>query len=211
MNDDERELALEAFYSHPEGDRRVARTRRAICEATMKLLRTCDLDKVTVTAIARTADIDRKTFYLHYKSIEDVLDDIGSGYVKATVHLWYSEANALPAPLSVDDAAEVLSRVCVMLVQNVLVNADILEHMTPDKLLSKLEGPLTEAIIEQDVLGISSAMGPLLPYAVSYVCSGLLAVLRRWLSEGKEVPLEDLADMMSRLVATGIGGIVKEG
>ena len=53
-------------------DRSVLRTRKAIMNAFDKLVSTSEVGKITVSAIAREADIDRKTFYLHYKSIQDL-------------------------------------------------------------------------------------------------------------------------------------------
>lgn len=46
-------------------DRRVVRTRKAIREAFFKLMEDQDYHKITIASIAREADIDRKTFYLH--------------------------------------------------------------------------------------------------------------------------------------------------
>ncbi|WP_392391644.1 TetR/AcrR family transcriptional regulator [Slackia piriformis] len=34
-----------------------------------------DYGKITISELAREADVDRKTFYLHYSSIEDMIDD----------------------------------------------------------------------------------------------------------------------------------------
>ena len=53
-------------------DRRIIRTKKAIDAALDKLLTEKDVSKITVSAIAREADIDRKTFYLHYSSIEEL-------------------------------------------------------------------------------------------------------------------------------------------
>ena len=47
-------------------DRRVVRTRKAIREAFFKLMENQDYHKITIASVAREADIDRKTFYLHY-------------------------------------------------------------------------------------------------------------------------------------------------
>ena len=57
-------------------DRRVARTKAAVHAAVLKLVQERAFDKVTVAAVAREADIDRKTFYLHYASVDDVVDEI---------------------------------------------------------------------------------------------------------------------------------------
>ena len=50
--------------SQPRVDRRVLRTRKAIHTAFIELLAEVDFDKITITALAKRADIDRKTFIL---------------------------------------------------------------------------------------------------------------------------------------------------
>lgn len=55
-------------------DKRVIRTRKAIQSAFETLVSTTPLTEITVTLITQTADINRKTFYLHYDSIDDLLD-----------------------------------------------------------------------------------------------------------------------------------------
>lgn len=56
-------------------DRRVVRTHRAIRDAYFDLIKEKDTIKISISEIARRADIDRKTFYLHYNSPEEVLDE----------------------------------------------------------------------------------------------------------------------------------------
>ena len=53
-------------------DRRVARTKKNIYMAFFRLVQTKAIDDITVSELARTADIDRKTFYLHYQTVQDV-------------------------------------------------------------------------------------------------------------------------------------------
>lgn len=57
-------------------DRRVVRTRKAIRQAFLTLMQETEYQKITITGIAREADIDRKTFYLHYQSVEDLANEI---------------------------------------------------------------------------------------------------------------------------------------
>ena len=53
-------------------DRRVARTKKNIYYAFFQLVQTKAIDEITVSELARAADIDRKTFYLHYQTVQDV-------------------------------------------------------------------------------------------------------------------------------------------
>ena len=57
-------------------DMRVIRTRKAIRQAFEELVLEEDVDRITVKAIADKACINRKTFYLHYDTIESHYDDI---------------------------------------------------------------------------------------------------------------------------------------
>ncbi|MCR4645752.1 MAG: TetR/AcrR family transcriptional regulator [Oscillospiraceae bacterium] len=56
-------------------DKRTQKTRQAIRNAYITLLLDRHAPRLTVTAIAREANIDRKTFYLHYDTVEDVERD----------------------------------------------------------------------------------------------------------------------------------------
>ena len=56
-------------------DRRVIKTKAAIRDVFFELLREKELTKITVAEISRRANIDRKTFYLHYTSVEEILEE----------------------------------------------------------------------------------------------------------------------------------------
>ena len=56
-------------------DRRVSRTKNAVMQAFLELSAQNDTGKVTVTELAKKANIDRKTFYLHYDSVDSVFEE----------------------------------------------------------------------------------------------------------------------------------------
>ena len=66
-------------------DRRVLKTRQAIEEALASLILKTDYDKITVSALAKEANINRKTFYLHYDSVDDVLDTMTKRHAQKTM------------------------------------------------------------------------------------------------------------------------------
>ena len=57
-------------------DRRQIRTKRRIREALTVLVMEKPVEKITIKELAERADIDRKTFYLHYGSISEVLSEM---------------------------------------------------------------------------------------------------------------------------------------
>ena len=188
------------------GDRRVVRTKRAIREAFLNLLHAEDYDRVTITAVAHEADIDRKTFYLHYDSVDDVLDEIIRERAEQTVALLREESLAQGGGV---DVADLFARLSVALVQDFSINKTVMKHVSPEMLLGKVEGPLTEAITECDALGLSSTMGPYLSFGVSFFCGGLLSTYRHWLAVDSDVPLEDLAALTSAAILSGVEGFLQ--
>lgn len=57
-------------------DKRSIRTETTIQNSLMQLLTYKSLTKITITELTKLAGIERKTFYLHYDSIDEVLTEI---------------------------------------------------------------------------------------------------------------------------------------
>ncbi|RDB61519.1 TetR/AcrR family transcriptional regulator [Gordonibacter sp. 28C] len=188
------------------GDRRVVRTKRAIREAFLNLLHAEDYDRVTITAVAHEADIDRKTFYLHYDSVDDVLDEIIRERAEQIVASLREESLAQGGGV---DVADLFARLSVALVQDYSITENMVRRVSSEKLLNKVEGPLTEAIVECDALGLASAMGPYLSFGVSFLCGGLLSAYRHWLAIDSDVPLENLAALTSAAILSGVEGFLQ--
>ena len=57
-------------------DLRVRRTLRNIREAFYELILEEDFHQISITELTKRADINRKTFYLHYNSLDDLVDEL---------------------------------------------------------------------------------------------------------------------------------------
>lgn len=57
-------------------DKRVYKTKQAIDDAFIELLEEKPLEKIMVTDIAKKANIARKTFYAHYKNMNELIDEV---------------------------------------------------------------------------------------------------------------------------------------
>ena len=57
-------------------DRRVERTRNSIISAFKEMIIEKEFKDITIKELAERANINRKTFYLHYESMEDILFDL---------------------------------------------------------------------------------------------------------------------------------------
>lgn len=59
-----------------KGNRRILYTKNIIKESLIELLETKEIHQVTVTDICKKADINRGTFYSHYKDAFDLLQSM---------------------------------------------------------------------------------------------------------------------------------------
>ena len=57
-------------------DRRVRRTRKQLRECLVTLLKQKKVQDITVRELTELADLNRGTFYLHYKDVFDLMDQI---------------------------------------------------------------------------------------------------------------------------------------
>lgn len=83
-------------------DRRIKRTRTAVFNAILDLMVEKDANKITVMELCKRADINKSTFYLHYKSIDDCLQScfqvVMDGVVKISQLIKYDEIKENPEP-----------------------------------------------------------------------------------------------------------------
>ncbi len=81
-------------------DKRILKTREAIFNAFLDLAAQKDIDKISVVELCQKADINKSTFYLHYKSIEECFqscfDFFSSQIVALGKDINYSNVSVAP-------------------------------------------------------------------------------------------------------------------
>lgn len=63
-------------------DRRCRKTKSAIKNALLTLLKEKNIGEISIKELADTADINRKTFYNHYTDLNDVFHELENEYVR---------------------------------------------------------------------------------------------------------------------------------
>ena len=135
-------------------DRRVRRSRRAIVAAFDRLIMDEPLERITVSRIAREADVDRKTFYQHYGSVDGLLDAIAEDVV--TDLLDEVERAVSPCAAGEDTARPLhafFAALAEHLSENVVLRQRYCEHVPPDLLFDRLARPLTRQVVDRGLVG----------------------------------------------------------
>lgn len=185
-------------------DRRVIRTRAAIHEAFITLVSEMRYDKITITALAQRANIDRKTFYTHYASIDELLEDIIRQRLHNSIGAldltdFYGNPDAFAkALLSAFEAALPLS---------VDERRSALGNVPVDKILTYWTEAAKESIVSQ--------AGPLpadaqrrIDVLLDFYLGGIFNAYVRWLKCKSELPLETALGLLSEGIANGLSGLM---
>ncbi|MBX4262605.1 TetR/AcrR family transcriptional regulator [Clostridium estertheticum] len=114
------------------GNQRVMLTKRLIREALLKMLKTRNINKISIRELCQVAGINRTTFYNHYGSQYDVLNEIAETYIQNTS---FTVINDIAAGKNID---ECLTRVLQYMKDNLefaklvldLDNYDLITHIT---------------------------------------------------------------------------------
>ena len=183
-----------------KSDRRVAYTKRVLREALVKLLRNQHISDITITSICESADINRSTFYLHYRDQYDLLHKIEE---------------------------EVLHDVCerLTIAQESINEKDAWTPVTQEMILSiliyaKENYDLAMALFsnncdfsfQQDIVDLVKRIVPfpkapidqrLVDIIMTHAVNGAIELLVRWLHEGATEDPNTIADLLLKLVYSG--------
>ncbi len=183
-----------------KSDLRVVKTRAAIKNAIKQMICEMPLSAITVKELTERAMIHRKTFYLHYQSIEDLFEDLGNDVVES----YKKRIDQLP-----DDAP--ISE----------INRTFFEFMAEqepyvEKIYCSPEygDVLTRMLAEM----VQHNRGKNNPYRKfpweeqeiinTYIVLGSVNIYRTWVRDGKLIPVDRLRELACSLLFSGIGGVL---
>lgn len=184
-------------------DRRVRKTKKAIRNAFAALLATQDINQITVKEIADKADINRKTFYNYYRGIHEVMDEIENSLVQAFDESLYQTATLI----DLRDPAPVFQRLTQLLQDDQELYGCLLcmtgNSSLKEKLFSTLKAHALDSL--QLHLTLSEEETEILAH---YIFAGLMSVYQYWFRSNRQMPIEDLTQLVSRLSFYGVTAVL---
>lgn len=181
-------------------DKRVIRTKALLIRSLSTLMKQKNIKDITVKELCEYADINRGTFYLHYKDIYDMLDSIEQELSDKFLQIFQkynSETNEdFPYPLFleifklVDDNAE-LFRVLIG------PNGDISFIMKIFKLYNI-------HCLQSEFNKLSPQFSMNQVYYSNFILYGCVGLIEQWLSRDTKESPEKMAELITKLVSTGV-------
>lgn len=183
-------------------DLRVVKTRNLIEGAFKRLLETTEYGSITVSAIAREAQVSRKTFYAHYSSIDELLRKMALDEVSRIAN----EIQPHGELLDIEDwVTEFTRRIMLTLQNNLSLNSNVMRCVPLASILEMLRAPLLEVCLnELGKRGID--MVPESDNYLMFYLGGLSAVYETWQLSGQdEKTLDEVARQIAHITWYGIG------
>ena len=180
-------------------ERRVRKTKRAIRNAFAALLAEKDVNQITVKDIAERADINRKTFYNHYRGVYQVMDEIENSIVD-DFDLMLREASG---SIDLRNPAMIYEKLTQLLQKDIDFYGNLMcmngNNSLRDKLLSRLKA---HALVSMQArLPIAQQE---LELGIHFTFSGLMSVYQHWFQSDRTLSLDELTKTVSRLSFYGV-------
>lgn len=188
-------------------DRRVLRSRKAIIDAFDRLLEEKSLDQITVSAIAREANIDRKTFYVHFGTIDGLLDALAEERVDEILDVMENALSTAAPDMELDVAVASFFDIVNQVVRTTLVESVCRREAFPaGELLSRVLKCFKQKLIERDFLYLNIPLD-LLEYHLSFILGGIISIYRSWINSDRSVSVEQVSQIANDLIMHGLESI----
>ncbi|MDR0267122.1 TetR/AcrR family transcriptional regulator [Paenibacillus sp.] len=197
-------------------DRRVMRTKDVIRKALTELIDEKGFEALTVKDITTRAEINRGTFYLHYRDKYDLLEqseqELIEGLIKILSTIDLFDMNNLV------DIKQTFPYI-VTVFEYMGEHADFLKTILGPKgdpsFHSLLKAMMWEHLFEKNVIPFIKKENVLVPteYLVAYIASAHFGIIEEWLMKGRKESPQEIASIMFKLSAHGplyAAGVIKE-
>lgn len=184
-------------------DLRVRKTKRALFEAFTRLVGEKTIDEITVNELCEAADIRRATFYKHYSDKYDFLTAYTS-YLRDNFDSIMRKSGK--PTLTTDYYVAYAKRIVGFITENEVAIDNIYKsNLFPSVMFTIVEQNYKDTC---DRLRVSVASGMKLSASVEVTASmcagGVATTIYHWLSGGKKMSPDELADQIGAVVAAAI-------
>lgn len=169
-------------------DRRSVKTKRAIREAFLELLKHKSINRISVVEISNRADLGRGTFYLHYKDVYDLMEHLENELISNLEKLYdasFPFDNSMNMLKLTDTITEYLesNRETFLLLSRTENGSRILEKLR-QFFIKKLLSDNGDAVTETDTV------------EAVFIVSGVLGVLETWLRDGIKTSHKSISELL---------------
>jgi AcrR family transcriptional regulator len=192
--------------------RSVRRTKKALQDSMIELMKRRSCLVITVKDICDAADVGRSTFYAHYQSQYDLLKEIEDQAFAGTVQVMDKHGLGERAELFTQDLYTSFRE----LLEHIHSNRDSIQVLLSENGDARFQRQFFMAAIERMRLirkrvGDKSPDENELKYTSLFVIGGFIALIQEWLKSGIDTPIPAMAAMFAKLTKDGLVNVINGG
>ncbi len=162
-------------------------------------------NKFSVTDIVRVAGINRGTFYLYFKNLNDVAkfieDELASNFKELEIDFRMSDIDHLPEVM-IEKLNEILSK-------DIDYYKLIITASDDGNLMEKIKNSILKSISNNFKVMKYVTNYENFKIVVQYIVGGVVNVYTDWFKGNINCKLDELKDFLPNLIRNGIKGIIK--
>ncbi len=185
-------------------DRRVEKTRNSIINAFKSMIIEKDFKEITIKELAERANINRKTFYLHYESMEEILFDLTLEISDQIFEILNEKGFFKPDTFSINILIESLEEILntnyeltkkIVSANSYRFFARNVKDLVKDSFMRKIRKKVDLSEYVMNIVG-------------DYIASGLSKLLKDWFEDPGSLSANDVAKLASSLIFGGIKAVM---
>lgn len=193
-------------------DRRVRKSKRAIKQAFIQLLKENNLDRITIQQISDLADVNRGTFYLNYEDKYALLDEMENEQIEKIKGFVDIRKMDLSTKTSDRFIEEFANKIIKNVITHIEYNMEFYQVILNLERKSQIEEQLADIVrsnIKHLIGNKDNVFGIPENYYLSYVVGSMMSMIKYWVSDENRVSVEELVNYVSTIASTGPLSIMK--
>lgn len=186
--------------SNESTDRRVRKTKKQLRQSLTQLLEEKSAKDITVRELSERVDINRGTFYLHYKDIFDMIEQIEKEMFEdfhgVLAKHPSKSLNGKPLPMLID------------VFRFIADNADMCKVLIGQygdmAFVNRLKDLVKDRCLNDWVEIFNKGKSQNFEHFYSFIVSGCIGLLQNWVEDGLKESPEHMASLAEQMIMTGI-------
>ncbi len=175
---------------HQKQDRRVNKSKNAITNTLLRLMETKAVSDITVSELTEAADINRKTFYNHYSSIDSVIDELENNCSNWVL----SFVDDVPFETLLDDPAALYSGIAEGLQRHNDLLRLLYDSGIYSRLSNKISANIKEAILKKSGSKFREDFLPTARHLLDFITAGAVSVYNSMYDDAHPATLEEVKE-----------------
>lgn len=179
-------------------DLRIKRTKNAIRNTFIEMICEMDYEDISVKELSNRAQINRKTFYSHYETLDDLLQEMQNEMVQEFVKR--TENMIRPREMDKITREFFLYNESLGKLGERLICSGSYQYVNHRMVNKVMNHSWTNHSMNSDNPYVHNIV-------MTYTAQSTLFIYRQWIADGRKIPLEEIIKIATQLICNGVNGL----